>query len=554
MNNIILPIEADQHEPRIVSRESNLDLGQFFYPDERSKRFEIRKLESKVTDKQGNCRITKISINPNPTLGGLTTFDERVMYAFLELWKEQDQPDKINFSVRELIKRLKITKSSTTLKAVKDSIIRLGSVFFEWESSFYLKKDDKYLELLTPFTILTNIKLVTTKNKGIGAALCQCSLAENFLENLKANYCRPVRFDVVLSLKTPLAQAVYTLIDRKLFGTKEYHRTTAGLLIDDLGLKAKSYQRKAIRVEKLKKIREELLNVPLSFGEVIEVYEVDNNRNEDAVLYIQRSGEQNIKTRKVAYLPSVIPLEFEPPSQATQDAPRREKNPSPKHNPRQEKKPLKSPSKSLSEPETLVRYFYSVFAHQSDPHISQAALREAKKLIKDYGLDQGRKFVDFAKQQAAQTHYQPKSLQGILQYLGDWKKQQSERARQQRIDQREQEKLRKTHSENSRINHEKTYQSAYFDYVDLRLEVICEESPADYIAFDKAEKQQLQELETAVFQATKSQKKIAELQLKIFNRRGQKVIRAVDFFKDKKLPVLDFWQWDNQMNPEKFQK
>ncbi len=554
MNNIILPIEADQHESRIVSRESNLDLGQFFYPDERSKRFEIRKLESKVTDKQGNCRITKISINPNPTLGGLTTFDERVMYAFLELWKEQDQSDKINFSVRELIKRLKITKSSTTLKAVKDSIIRLGSVFFEWESSFYLKKDDKYLELLTPFTILTNIKLVSTKNKGIGAALCQCSLAENFLENLKANYCRPVRFDVVLSLKTPLAQAVYTLLDRKLFGTKEYHRTTAGLLVDDLGLKAKSYQRKAIRVEKLKKIRGELLNVSLSFGEVIEVYEIDTNRNGDAILYIQRSGEQNIKTRKIAYLPSTIPLESETPFQAAQDALRREKSTSPNTSSIQEKNTLKSADKTLSEPETLVKYFYSVFAHQSDPYISKAALTKAKKLIKDYGLDQGRKFVDFAKQQADRTHYQPKSLQGILQYLGDWKNQQEEQERQQRVDQREQNKLRKAHSENSRIDHERTYQSAYFDYVDLRLEVICKETPADYIAFEKAEKQQQRELETTTFNATKSQKKIVELQLRTFNRRVQKVIRAVDFFKDKKLPVLDFWQWDNQINPEKLQQ
>ena len=552
MNNIILPIEPDRQESRIVSRESNLDLGQFFYPDERSKRFEIRKLESKVRDKQGNYQITKISINPNPTLGGLTTFDERVMYAFLELWKEQDQPDKINFSVRELIKRLKITKSSTTLKAVKDSIIRLGSVFLEWESSFYLKKDDKYLELLTPFTILTNIKLVTTKNKGVGTAECQCSFAENFLENLKANYCRPVRFDVVLSLKTPLAQAVYTLLDRKLFGTKQYHRTTAGLLIDDLGLKAKSYQRKAIRVEKLKKIREELLNLPLSFGEVIEVYEVDTNRNGDAVLYIQRSGEPNIKTRKVAYLPSAIPLESETPSQTGQDGSRREKNTSPKDDTRQKNKPLKSPPKTLSEPETLVRYFFSVFQNQNEPHISQAALNKAKKLIKDYGLDRGRKFVDFAKQQADETHYQPKSLQGILQYLGDWKNQQEERERQQRVDQREREKLRQAHSENSRIDHEKTYQSAYFDYVDLRLEEICQESPADYIAFEKIEKQQQRELETAALNAPKSQKKIAELQLRIFNRRGQKVMRTVDFFQDKKLPVLDFWQWDNQINPEKF--
>ena len=552
MNNIILPIEAHQRQPRIVPRESNLDLGQFFYPDERSKRFEIRKLESKVTDEQGNCRITKISINPNPTLGGLTTLDERVMYALLELWKEQGQPDKINFSIRELIKRLKITKSSTTLKAVKDSIIRLGSVFFEWESSFYLKKDDKYLELLTPFTILTNIQLVTTKNKGVGTALCQCSLAENFLENLKANYCRPVKFDVILNFHTPLAQAVYTLLDRKLFGTKEYHRTTAGLLIDDLGLKAKSYQQKFKRVEKLKKIRGELLNAPLSFGEVIEVYEIDSNRDGDAVLYIQRSGGQNIKARKVAYLPSAVPLESEKPPQTAQDDPRSEKTPSPKSNPSQKTKPLESASLPLSEQETLVKYFYSVFGNQSDPHISKAALTKAKKIIFDYGLERGRKFVDFAKQQAEKTHYKPKSLPGILQYLGDWKKQLQEQERQQRVDQREQEKLRLAHSENSRIDHEKTYQSAYFDYVDLRLEAICEKSPADYIAFERSENQQKKELEKAFYDAPdRIKKNLAEINLRVFNQRGQKVVRAVDFFKDKETSMLDFWQWDKEINSEK---
>ena len=554
MNNIILPIEAEQSQPRIVPRESNLDLGQFFYPDEKSKRFEIREFQSVIVDDQGNKQTTKISINPDIKRGSLNTLDERIMYALLEFWKEQDQADVIVFSLRELLSKLHLGWGKCTLKSAKDSITRLRSVFIEWESSFYLKSEERHLEILSPFTIINNLNIVSNKTKGVGSATAYFSFDPNFLANLKSNYCRPIRLDVILNFHTPLAQAVYTLLDRKLFGTKQYHRTTAGLLIDDLGLKAKSYQQKFKRVQKLKNIREELLNVPLSFGEVIEVYEIDAKRDGDAVLYIQRSGDQNIKTRKVAYLPSAIPPESETPSQNAQDAPRTEKNTSPKHTPRQEKKPLKSADKLLSEPETLVRYFYSVFAHQSDPHISKAALRGAKKLIKDYGLDQGRKFVDFAKQQAAQTHYQPKSLQGILQYLGDWKKQQEERARQQRVDQREQEKLRKAHSENSRIDHEKTYQSAYFDYVDLRLEVICEESPADYIAFEKAEKLQQRELETAVFKATKSQKKIAELQLKIFNRRGQKVIRAVDFFKDKKLPVLDFWQWDNQINPEKFQE
>ena len=120
MNNLILPTEAHQRQPRIVPRESNLDLGQFFYPDERSKRFELREFHSIFTDNEGNSHTTKILIKPDVTLGSLTTFDERVMYALLELWKEQGQADKINFSVRELIKRLKIKKSSTTLKAVKD--------------------------------------------------------------------------------------------------------------------------------------------------------------------------------------------------------------------------------------------------------------------------------------------------------------------------------------------------------------------------------------------------------------------------------------------------
>ena len=552
MNNIILPIEAHQRQPRIVPRELNLDLGQFFYPDEKSKRFEIREFHATFSDTEGNSCTTKVLIKPDATLGTLTTFDERVMYVLLELWKEQGQPYKVRFSYRELLRRLETKIGVNTLKAIQNSVERLGGVMLRWENSFYIKSEDRYIDLLTPFTIITNVKVATNRAKGIGAAVCEFSFNENFLNNLKANYCRPIKFDVILNFRTPLAQAVYTLLDRKLFGTKEYHRTTAGLLIDDLGLKAKSYQRKAIRVEKLKKIRGEMLNAPLSFGEVIEVYEVDSNRDGDAVLYIQRSGEQNIKARKVAYLPSARPLESEKPPQTAQDDPRSEKNPSPKSNPRQKEKPLESASLPLSEQETLVKYFYSVFGNQSDPHISKAALTQAKKIIFDYGLDQGRKFVDFAKQQAEKTHYKPKSLQGILQYLGDWKKQLQEQERQQRVDQREQEKLRLAHSENSRIDHEKTYQSAYFDYVDLRLEAICEKSPADYIAFERSENQQKKELEKAFYDAPdRIKKNLAEINLRVFNQRGQKVVRAVDFFKDKETSMLDFWQWDKEINSEK---
>ncbi len=552
MNNIILPIEAEQSQPRIVPRELNLDLGQFFYPDEKSKRFEIREFHATFSDAEGNSCTTKVLIKPDATLGTLTTFDERVMYVLLELWKEQGQPYKVRFSYRELLRRLQTKIGRDTLRAIQNSVERLGGVMLRWENSFYIKSEDRYIDLLTPFTIITNVKVATNRAKGIGAAVCEFSFNENFLNNLKANYCRPIKFDVILNFRTPLAQAVYTLLDRKLFGTKEYHRTTAGLLINDLGLKAKSYQQKFKRVEKLKKIRGELLNAPLSFGEVIEVYEVETSRDGDAVLYIRRSGEPNIKARKVAYLPSARPLESERPSQPDEDAPRREKTPSPKSTPSQKEKPLKSAYKPLSEQEALVRYFYLVFKEQSDPHISKAAVTKAKKIIQDYGLEQGRKFVDFAKQQADLTHYKPRSFQGIIQYLGDWKQQLEERERQQRIDRREQENLQLAHSENSRIDHEKKYQSAYFDYVDLRLEAICQESPADYIAFEKAEKQQQKELEAVLFDAPSSKKKIAELQLRTFNRRGQKVIRAFDFFKNTKLSILDFWQWDDQINPEKF--
>jgi len=71
------------------------------------------------------------------------------------------------------------------------------------------------------------------------------------------------------------------------------------------------------------------------------------------------------------------------------------------------------PTSSAAE---LVQYFYRVFHHIEDGIPTAKALSQAERLIAHHGVEQAMHLIDFSHQEAAQTHYKPETLGGILQY------------------------------------------------------------------------------------------------------------------------------------------
>ena len=525
---------------RLVSRELNFDFAQFFYPQEKRRIFDIRHFRSEVVDEQGNTKIISAVVKPDVTLGTLTTFDERVLYALVEIWHEQDKPDVGLFSEREIARRININWGGNTAKAISESLSRLRGVGISWNGSFYLKEEKRLIDIKNPFTILNYLQVTSTKDKHFKAQIAQFSFDRRFITNLESSYSRPVRFDVILSFRSPLAQAIYTLIDRQLYGTKEYHRTSAGLLLEDLGLIGSSYQRKNGRVQPLKRVREELLNVPTSFGEVIEKFEVETSRkqNQDALVRVKRSGAAQMKGKKVEIFKVI---RSEPFQNARQEAEPPVKDNIPDLS---EEKPSEAQNEALE----VISYFDKVFGVRSSR--SGNVVAKAEHIVKRDGLEKTKFLIDFARREAPKTNYEPQTFSGITHYRAEALKAWKAKVKFQKQREKEESKVAKIQLDQARTEHRNAHQQAYEDWVDM-LFYSLETEPgnlerlAEFERFQADAREKIErEMEGNAFKETR---------LKIFDSRCQRIEEMVEFFKDDPdIHIPDFWEWDSDQNTNSF--
>ena len=525
---------------RLVSRELNFDFAQFFYPQEKRRIFDIRHFRSEVVDEQGNTKVISAIVKPDIMLGTLTTFDERVLYALVEIWHEQDKPEVGLFSEREIAKRINTKWGRDTAKAISDSLNRLRGVGIVWNGSFYLKKEKRFIDVKNPFNILNYLQVTSTKEKHFKAQIAEFSFDRRFITNLESSYSRPVRFDVILSFRSPLAQAIYTLVDRQLYGTKEYHRTSKGLLLEDLGLIGSSYQCKKGRVQPLKRVREELLNVPTSFGEVIEKFEVETTRkqNQDALVRVKRSGAARMKGKKVEVFKVTHSEPFQSRSQESQPE---VEGTIPGQ--REEK-----PSEAQNEALEVISYFDKVFGVRSSR--SGNVVAKAEHIVKRDGLDKTKFLIDFARREAPKTNYEPQTFSGIIQYRVEALKAWKANLKFQKQRKKEADKVAKIQLDQARTEHRNAHQQAYEDSIDMlfySLESNPEnrESLAEFERCRAAAREKIErEMEKNAFK---------EKRLKIFDSRCERIESMVDFFKDDpNIQIPDFWQWDSTQNPNSF--
>ena len=525
----------DLNEPRIVSRELNFDFGQFFYPQEKRKIFEIRCFRRIADDQQINAII-----KPDATLGTLTTFDERVFYALIEIWQEQEKADVCLFSEREIARRIKVHWGRQSAKAIRDSLTRLCGVSIEWQGSFYDSVKGGLVEIHNPFSILSHLEITSTKTQHFRDQRAEFSFNPRVIKNLNSNYSRPVRFDVILSFHCPLAQAMYTFSEPKLYGTKEYHRRTKKL-VGDLGLIAKSWQHRGIRVREFGKLQKELIGKPTGFGEVIESYEVVSGKD-DAVMMMTRSGATGrIKGKKV----KVSRAECSEPSQKSQkprqEAEKTQARETPTPTP---KKPLEAKSEALE----VLDYFDEVFGlgGDGDKQHSKNVVTKAEAFIKRDGLEKTKFLIDFARREAPKTDYEPRTFNGITQYRSDALKAWKANIRLRERQEREAQKMAQIRCENARLDHEKIYRDDYYEYVN---ELICSlgnEHPERFNEFRVWQAEQRHEKENL-------EGNLREVSLRVFDSEGQIIVRLTQFFKDNPdIHIPDFWEWDSTHNPYSF--
>lgn len=499
---------------RIIRKELNFDFGQFFYPQEKRRIFETRYFYSELTDIEGSKKIIKATLYPNHELGTLNTFDERVFYALIETWQEQDKQKYIYFSMREIARKLKLNWGANNSKAIESSLIKLRTAYIKWEGSFYNKKNNEYISIKNPFSIINHLELVSNKTKGVGSQVAEFSFDERTLKNLNLNHSRPIRFDIILSFNSPLSQALYTQLDRKLYGTKEYSRTTEGLLIKDLGLLGTRYKQKKLRIQTIKKAANEIIKKELSYGEIIEQIELENKERSDAILTVKRSGASKLKGTKVKIAKTNTKV-----------------------------KATNQIEKISEETKEVLEEFdkaFSVVAIKSLKVISKV-----DELLELYGLEKIKFLISFSKQQATRTNYQPNSFNGITKYLENALRQFEENQKllksQLQIKEKEKAKLLSSRNDEYKAEH----QEEYYQYVLKKLEMIAYENPNEYKYFLEFEESDKFELKEKYKNKNSKAIKILEVEIRHFDKDSTRANRVLKYFQNHpEIKVNEFWEWD----------
>jgi hypothetical protein len=132
---------------RTIRPDINLEKMQFWKPTNSNAQAEVRVFkrvpvltadwEMKGVTRamlDGECKVTVGAT----TLGALTTDDQRVYYALVQIWEEQGKPDgRVPFSRYRIAQILGRPINGDTFKAISASLKRLHATPFDWE--YYYK-------------------------------------------------------------------------------------------------------------------------------------------------------------------------------------------------------------------------------------------------------------------------------------------------------------------------------------------------------------------------------------------------------------------------------
>jgi hypothetical protein len=251
---------------RRVRPELNLDKWPIFRPAKSKNPLRPRILQREITLPDGRTINAKVEIAPT-TRGELTTEDQKTLYALVKHWEEKGKPETLTFfSIKGLARLLNKKWGSNVIQALTESLIRLRITAFIWENSYYDKTSGAAVEVLDPFNILSDLKIIKRKQDGhITKEAGYFRFNDYMLNNLLANNTRPVLFDVVISFKSEVAQLLYVYLDVLMADKTLYERRTKELF-EDLGLEGKSYRSPANRKQVLERALKELQGVEVHSG------------------------------------------------------------------------------------------------------------------------------------------------------------------------------------------------------------------------------------------------------------------------------------------------
>jgi hypothetical protein len=350
-----------------------------------------RVIEREITLPDDNRVTAKLTVAPT-TKGDLTTRDQRVYYALVKHWEERGRkPDFTPFSMQALARHLKMPWGQTTLDSLRASLSRLRATYFEWEQAFEDKTTGRVLSLLDTFNLLSDLKIVRTKDDGkVNREVGYFRFNDAVLKNLLVKHTKPILFDVVLSFKGEIAQILYTHLDLILADKMKYERRTKELF-EDLGLEGKAYKNLSDRKRALARALPELEGKPVTTGKILSAKLEPTKGGADFKLVV-RKGKATVAIAQEAQEESkehkadVIALPVQ--------------------------------SQEAREAKELVRHFHRLFFGAQDSFPTGRALDQAATLIARHGANKALHIVEFAHREAPKTKFKAATFGAVMQYEG----------------------------------------------------------------------------------------------------------------------------------------
>src|SRR5512135_749343 len=388
--------------PERIRPELNIEKWLIWQPANSRSNPQARILKREMSLVDGKRVIAKLEVGFT-NRGGLTTEDQKVYYALVKHWEERGRSDSFTpFSLRCIAKILRRRWSPRSRNSIIQSLLRLRSVPFTWEQAYFDFSTGRRLDLLDTFTILSELKIVRTKDEGVvNKEVGYFRFHEAILRNLRADHTKPVLFDVVLSFQSEIAQVLYTHLDLILSDKTSYERRSRELF-EDLGLDGTTYHKPSKRKEKLDSALQELQGKPLTTGRITTAKLEPTKDGADFKLVVRKG---KAKAEATFPLSNVIPLPL----------------------------PL-SDREEPSEAGELVRHFHKVFHGVDECYPTVKAVDQAATLIARHGAEKARHIVELARREAQETGHKIATFGGIMQYetaaLADFEQKRHDRERQ----------------------------------------------------------------------------------------------------------------------------
>jgi hypothetical protein len=282
----------------IARIELNIDNWPIFSTYKRGGKYKDREIirYEKIGDKVVQQRVVIRSVSKYGTL--VAPDFKLVSFVNQKLLEIGSKDGDMNFTLRGLIREyLGIEKpSSKHYDAVVNSLMRCRLVPIEFDNSF-LAKDGSIITIKEPITIFSELKIFERKKdmkeEQEYFGFCRLKLHPLIWQSIKDRYIRPIRFDVLRTIKSDVSILLYKHLDRMMYKKTEWSKDIIELA-GEIGITERRPRR--IRLLLLKACQE-LEGKELTHGRIVYIA-VERSKEKSGWKILVRKAKQRVESKE----------------------------------------------------------------------------------------------------------------------------------------------------------------------------------------------------------------------------------------------------------------